>query len=121
MVTLLFFLTFLAAQSNLWAQSPFYQGKTITVIAASSAGTPVLPQVAGPLRPGPEPAGVSAPVAASPEASFTPAPGRARQPATGGGGVFHAGSGSVVWQPAARCGGAGGRPGSAAAAPNRES
>jgi hypothetical protein len=39
MVALLFLLAFLAAQSNLWAQSPFYQGKTITVIAASSAGS----------------------------------------------------------------------------------
>jgi tripartite-type tricarboxylate transporter receptor subunit TctC len=39
MVALLFFLAFLATQSNLWAQSPFYQGKTITVIAAASAGS----------------------------------------------------------------------------------
>jgi tripartite-type tricarboxylate transporter receptor subunit TctC len=39
MVALLFFLALLAPPSNLWAQSPFYQGKTITVIAAASAGS----------------------------------------------------------------------------------
>ena len=39
MFALLCLLAFLASQSNLWAQSPFYQGKTITVIAAASAGS----------------------------------------------------------------------------------
>ena len=39
MVALLFFLALLAPPSNLWAQSTFYQGKTITVIAAASAGS----------------------------------------------------------------------------------
>lgn len=39
MVLLLFFLALLAPPSNLGAQSPFYQGKTITVIAAASAGS----------------------------------------------------------------------------------
>jgi tripartite-type tricarboxylate transporter receptor subunit TctC len=39
MFALLCLVAFLASQSNLWAQSPFYQGKTITVIAAASAGS----------------------------------------------------------------------------------
>jgi tripartite-type tricarboxylate transporter receptor subunit TctC len=39
MVALLVFFAFLAGPSNGWAQNPFYQGKTITVIAASSAGS----------------------------------------------------------------------------------
>ncbi len=39
MVALMLFLALLAAPSNLWAQTPFYQGKTITVIAAASAGS----------------------------------------------------------------------------------
>jgi tripartite-type tricarboxylate transporter receptor subunit TctC len=39
MVALLVFFAFLAGPANGWAQSPFYQGKTITLIAASSAGS----------------------------------------------------------------------------------
>jgi len=35
---LLFLLLFLAWFSNGWAQTPFYQGKTITIIAAAKAG-----------------------------------------------------------------------------------
>jgi tripartite-type tricarboxylate transporter receptor subunit TctC len=39
MIRLIFFLTFLVLPANLWGQSSFYQGKTITVIAAASAGS----------------------------------------------------------------------------------
>jgi tripartite-type tricarboxylate transporter receptor subunit TctC len=39
MITLLLFLVISAVPTHLWAQSPFYQGKTITVIAAASAGS----------------------------------------------------------------------------------
>jgi tripartite-type tricarboxylate transporter receptor subunit TctC len=39
MVALVVLLALLAPRSNLWAQSPFYQGKTVTVIAAASAGS----------------------------------------------------------------------------------
>src|SRR5918999_2615433 len=39
MLALLFFTATLILHTDLWAQSPFYQGKTITVIAAASAGS----------------------------------------------------------------------------------
>jgi tripartite-type tricarboxylate transporter receptor subunit TctC len=39
MAALLLFFALLASPLDLWAQSPFYQGKTITVIAAASAGS----------------------------------------------------------------------------------
>jgi tripartite-type tricarboxylate transporter receptor subunit TctC len=39
MAGLLIFFAFFTAQTPLWAQNPFYQGKTVTVIAASSAGS----------------------------------------------------------------------------------
>ncbi|MGH7928380.1 MAG: Bug family tripartite tricarboxylate transporter substrate binding protein [Candidatus Binatia bacterium] len=39
MMAFLLFLVISAVPTNLWAQSPFYQGKTITVIAAASAGS----------------------------------------------------------------------------------
>lgn len=39
MVAFVFLLALLASHAKVWAQSPFYQGKTITVIAAASAGS----------------------------------------------------------------------------------
>jgi tripartite-type tricarboxylate transporter receptor subunit TctC len=39
MLAFLFFLAVLTFPTNLWAQSSFYQGKTVTVIAAASAGS----------------------------------------------------------------------------------